>query len=410
MLRVLRHRDFRILWLGALVSFTGGQVQAVAQGFYVYEVTRDPTKLALVMFFMLLPVSLFGPFLGLTSDIFDRRKLMIGAMIIQGLGAAFLGFGAVFGYLQYWHFLVVAASTGVIMAIELPARQSIVRLVVPDEELPIAVPTQAMSFNLSRVGGPALGGVILAAFGPAVCFFLNALSFGALIISMLLIRTDLSNSRQDMQPIGKLVFEGIQYVWQNISLRTLFILECITSTCGMMYIALMPAITRTMLGLGEIGLGIALSCVGIGALTAVFTLANVSHHPIKALAGRTAMVTVGGALILLSLVPNPILAYGIFVILGGAVVIQFNTTNTLFQMLSPGHLKGRILSMHMWAITGASPFGILFFGWLGNRVSLEAALASGGVIVVIGGVMAFIHRDKVVEPLVEISSAKSGAA
>lgn len=381
-----------------MVSFTGSQIQGLAQGFLVYELTGDKALLAFVLFANMVPVSFLGPVFGVFADVMDRRKVLIFSMIVLACSSAFLGFAAHQGYLQYWHIIAAAVLNGLIMTIETPARQSIVREVVPPEDLSAAIPTMGMTFNLARAVGPAIGGLLVFYIGTESCFWINAVSYSGLIYAAVAIRADLSAKERSPQPIRDLLTEGMLYTLREKSLKTLFLLECVTSFFGVFYMALMPAIAKDVLHLDEKGLGVGMSCIGIGAMTALVMLASLSQKRYKALLIRIAMSVFAGALLGLSFVSSPWIAYILLGLLGAAMMTQFNTTNTLFQLIAPENLRGRVLSMHMWAITGVSPLGILLFGWISRQSSLQMAFWIGGGVVAVGAVFGWLLRKNVVEP------------
>lgn len=393
-----KYRDFRLLWFGAMLSFVGTQIQGVAQGYWVFELTGDKSKLAFIMFAGMLPVSLLGPVMGAFADIWDRRKVITVAMALNAVGAISLAWGAFGGWLTYWHIVVVAVLNGLMLTVENPARQSIVRSVVPAHVLPTAVPTQAMTFNVARIIGPPLGGFIAAEFGTGWSFAANAASFSFLIFAALAIQTNLAPASREPQPIVDLIMDGMKYTFRHVTLRTLFYLECTTSFFGLFYLALMPAIAVDTLNLDEKGLGVALSFVGMGALTGILFLTSVSHLQLKPLINRIAMSCMAVGLVVLSFADRPALAYPVLFLLGGSTIVQFNTTNTLFQMIAPNKLRGRVLSLHMWAIAGIAPFGTLAFGYIAELTSLALALKIGGVCVGIGAILAWIYRSRVKEP------------
>ena len=396
--RAAKHRDFRLLWIGAMFSFTGTQIQRIAEGFLVYDLTGDTAKLAFIMFANMVPVSFLGPIFGVFADVIDRRKIMVAAMVILAAGSAFLGVASHFGFLQYWHIVAFAFLSGFVLTVEAPSRMSIVREVVPVEDFATAVPTMSMTFNVARVAGPAIGGVLAGLYGAESCFWINSVSFFALIIAALAIRTDLSAKEREPQPVRDLLTEGMLYTLRDRALLTLFILESVTSFFGIFYISLMPAIAKDILHLGEAGLGAAMSSVGIGALGGLILLASISHKPYKALMIRVSMTCFAVAMVLLTFVRTPLLAFPLFSVLGACTIVQFNTTNTLFQLISPARLRGRVLSMHMWAISGVAPFGIMLFGWISRGWNLDYAFMIGGGAVAVGAVASWLFRQFVYEP------------
>lgn len=385
-MRALRHRDFRILWIGALLSFTGSWIQNTGQQALVYELTRDASKLGLVFFCGSAPVAILGPIAGVLVDMADKRKLLIFAQSVFALGALFLAAAIQFGFIQYGFILAVATIVGITGCMEMPARQSIVSRVVPPEDLPSAVPLQAMTFNLARVVGPAIGGILVVAFGPQFCYTINGMSYVGLIGAALMIRTDLSPTPGEPQPIRELLKEGVRFTFRDHRLRTLFIMESIVSTFGIFYIAIMAAIAKEMLKVDERGLGTALSFIGFGAIAGLLFVANQGSKATRRWIVRIAMLVFGIGLIGLSFATSKWVAFPLLAVLGAASIMQFNTTNTLFQMIAPDHLRGRVIAMHVWALSGLGPFGTLFFAWLAERISIPVALLSGGICVLLGAI------------------------
>ena len=397
--KVFRHRDFRLLWFGALISFTGAQVQMVAQGAYVYDLTGKKTALGLVAFFSMIPVTLLSPFTAVLVDFLDRRKILIGTSIILLIATAFNAIAATAGTLTFIQILAVALIGGLMQTVEPTSRQTIVREVVGEQDLAQAVPLQAMTFNLARTIGPTIGGLLTAAFGFAVCFWVNAISYVAILYAAIALKTRVlpSNSRRG-QPIKDLIFEGMLFTMRDPSLKMLFFMEAGLSCLGVPYIFQMPAIAKDQLGLSEQGLGFCYTAVGIGALSGLVTIASLSNRPIKTKIVRYAMTGFGIAMLGLSLTNSIWFALPCLAVMGGCAIAHFNTTNTLFQLLSPSALRGRVLSMHLWAIAGIAPLGNLWMGASGDIFGLAPTLSAGGIAVAIGAAIAFFNREKLREP------------
>lgn len=405
-LKVFRHRDFRLLWGGAFLSFTGSWVQNVAQGWLVYELTHDEAKLAFVTFAAMAPVSVFGPFAGTLADTFNKRTLLVITQSVFALCALYLMVATHMGFVRYEHILVVAVIVGLAGCLEMPTRQSLISRVVPADEIAIAVPFNAMTFNFARIVGPAIGAILLAAFGPQVCYGINGISYFALILAVIAIRTDLSAGSREPQPMGDLLFEGMRYMYRDARLRTLFVMEAMVSTFGLFYLSLMPAIVKEMWGLGKAGLGLALTCVGIGAFSGLALMVFQSAKPNKARIVQGSMTLMGIGVSMLAFSTSSWTAFPILVLTGASAIMQFNTTNTLFQLLSPDRLRGRVLAMHIWALAGMSPFGILFFGWLASQTSLQVSLHAGGALLLLGAGWGWLNRrslEGVDEPQTHLS-------
>lgn len=392
--RVYRHRDFRLLWFGAFLSFIGSWVQTVAQGYLVFQMTGDYGKLAAVSFFGMLPVAVFGPFAGSLVDVLNKRMLLVASQAIYAVGALFLAVATYAGFVEYWHIVAVAFILGCVSTIEMPTRQSIVSQVVPAEDLPAAIPINALTFNLARLVGPAIGGVLLGSFGPAACYLLNGISFAALILAGLAIQADLRASAREVQPMLDLVLEGVRYTFRDPALRTLFILEAIVSAAALNYLPMLPAIAEDILKLGPQGLGLAYLTVGIGSVSALLIVMTLSDRPYHTHLIRGAMTLFGVCLILLSFTDRPALAFPLFAVMGLCAVVHFNTTNTLFQILSPARLRGRVLAMHIWALSGVGPFGVLAFGYVAKAIGLPQSLGGVGILTLLGAAYGWLaHKS-----------------
>jgi len=378
-MRAFRHRDFRLFWIGAFISFSGMWVQNIGSGWLVFELTHDEAKLAFITFCSAIPVSLFGPVAGTFADAFHKKAVLIAAQLCFSAGALFYLIATHFGFIQYWHFVLVASLLGLVSTIEMPTRQSMVSRVVPVDDISSAVPLAGMTFNLARVVGPTIGGALLAAFGPQACFATNAITYFALILAIIGIRANLAASPQAPQPIGDLLFEGMRYTFKERRLRTLFILEGIVAIFGLFYLSLMPAIAKKMLGLDKQGLGFAMTTVGVGAIVALVTLASIKDRPNRATLIKMSMTIVGVALVVLGYTKSPYVAFPMLALVGMGTICQFNTTNTLFQLLSPEHLRGRVLAMHIWALSGLSPVGLLAFGYIAKQIPDKLQSMSVGI-------------------------------
>lgn len=404
--RVLAIRDFRVLWLGALMSFLGGQVQMVAQGWWIYEQTGSRQSLAMVALAFTLPIMFLAPVAGVVTDLFDRKRLLIACQSTLCLTTATVAGLYLFGRLEFIHVLIASLIGGIVQTVEAPTRQSIVRYLVGEENLAAAIPAQAMTFNLARAAGPAIGGVVLAVFGVFWCFAINSVSFFGLVISALLIRTNLTITRNETGTWRQLITEGIGYAFRTPSLRTLLLMESATAAFATFYASLMPAIAKDRLGLDEKGLGLAQACIGVGALIAILFLSAVSFRPIKGMMTRVSMLVTGLAIFGLSQATSPVVAFPLLMIIGGSVIIQFNSTNTLFQLLSPPGMQGRLIAMHLWALAGSTPLGLWIFGSLAQNWSLSGSLALAGGILTAAAIVAWFFGAAIPEPTAKTEPQK----
>jgi MFS family permease len=383
---VLGYRDFRLLWIGAFLSFTGSWIQIVAQGYYVYQTTQSEAKLALVSFCSSVPVFVFGLVAGSFSDSYDKRVLMVITQALLGLAAIYIAIAIWFGFISYPQIVVNALLVGLVSSVEMPTRQSIVSRVVPPELLATAVPIQSMTFNVARIFGPAMGAVALTLVGVPLCYLLNGISFIALIWAALAIRSNLAPTPREKQPMVDLIAEGMMYTLKDVRLKTLFILETITAMFGLSYVALLPAYVQQNMGVvddhaARSTLGLASTAVGIGALVGLLLVTHLAQSESKGTVIRGTMWLIGLCLLGLSFAHSAWLVFILLAGMGLATVAQFNTTSALFQILSPERLRGRVLAMHIWALNGLSPFGVLLFGGLAEATRTNSLWRFGSMVV-----------------------------
>lgn len=402
--RVLAHRDFRLMWTGAFLSFLGSQIQQVAERDYVWHLTYDQALLARVGVLAMIPGTFLFPVIGFLIDIFDKKVVMTACMVALGLGSLWLGIAIHSGTAAYYQFAVVALVSGLFGTVEMPTRQSIVRECVPPEDIASAVPLQAMTFNLARVLGPAIGSLIFVRLGSAMCFYLNAASFLALIWAPYMIKADLKPVPRKPEPFRDLILEGILYTFRHASLRKFFIMEAATSILAVFYINQLPAYTDTVLHLSREWYGYAMCAVGVGAITGLLFIGAVSDKDSKPLLVRVAMSMVTASLIGLAFARTVWVAFPLLAVIGAGTIMQFNTTNAVFQLTAPARLKGRVLTMHFWALSGLAPLGLFVFGEVSERFGLPKALLGAGlmlaVVVVWAWTLGFEARDpaREVEP------------
>ena len=432
LLRVLRYRDFRILWLGAFVSFTGGQVSNLAQGFFVYRLTGDEAKLALIPFVWSIPIFVFGLVAGSFADRFDKRRVLILSQLLFGVNSLYMAAATYFGFVQYWQIIVIAVFNGLIACVEMPTRQSVVSRVVPIEDLAAAVPVNAMTFNAARIAGQAIGGLILRVVGVFGCYLVDGISYLALIGSFRFIKSDLSSTHRSQGSLKDLVVEGALYAIRDVRLRTLWLLELATALFGLSYAALLPAYALDVLAKGDekldagiyAGAGVS---IGVGAFAGLLVVTQLAHSRRKGWIIRGAIAMIAAGLLGLAYTDRVWVAYPLLAMAGAGGIMQLNSTNALFQTLAPERLHGRVLAMHVWALNGLSPFGVLMFGNVARatkglqglpvRGGVPFAFALGGTLMTAVLALSFItrkglsnlHREQE-SPMGEIAVETPGAS
>lgn len=372
--RAFRHRDFRLIWMGAFLSFIGSWINNVGEGVLVYDMTGSKERLALMSFCAMVPVTILGPFAGSYVDKMNKRALLVWCQVLLGLSAFTIAYLSWSKLLKVEHLFIIAGINGIVSCFEMPARQATISTVVPKEDLAIAIPFQGLTFNLARVFGPALAALLLAHFKVEACYIVNGFSFLALIFAVLTIRADLSAKADTASPMFDLILEGLRYTWMEKRLRMLFLLETGISFFSLFYLAQMPAIAKDMLGMGREGVGIVTTAVGVGAILALVVTTKTADRNVKGWLIRSSVTTAAIGIFLLSFVHTIWAAIPVLILLGLSNVTIFNTCNSLFQLIAPERLRGRVISMHIWALSGIGPLGIYPFGWLAEHMGLPFAL------------------------------------
>jgi MFS family permease len=378
------HPNFRLYWCGALTSNVGTWMQTVAQGWLVYQLTGSTFMLGVVGFAQSLPFLLFALYGGVLADRLERRRLMVWTQSGMMVLAFLLAFLTLTGLVAVWHVLVIVFLNGIVNAFNTPVRQSIVSDLVPRTDLANAIAINSTQFQSSRTLGPALAGVMLAAVGPGWCFFLNGVSFVAVIWTLLVMQVPPLPPRA-RPPALQSVREALVYVRAHAVIWTLLIAAGIPSLFGMAYMFLLPAFAESVLEAGPAGLGVLQSAVGIGALAGALTIASL---PAPWRSGTTmlgALVVLGAALAAFGASQAFVLSVAALFGVGFAQMVYNNLRMTFVQGLAADEMRGRVLSLLTLATFGLQPLGAVQAGALASLIGPGwAMLLNGGVCLVLG--------------------------
>lgn len=377
----LRHRNFRLWFVGQTLSVIGTWAQSVAQGWVVYELTRSELALGAVQFFGSLPTLFLMIPAGVVADRLPKRRVVLIAQTAMMLQALTLAGLAALHRLQPWHVALLAACNGVANSFEAPARHAMAVEMVDDRrDLMNAVALNSTIINTGRVIGPAIGGLILARFGAAPCFAINGLSFLAVLAALLSMRLAPCEPRTGTESVVAQVRVGMSYIWRDRPLCTLLALVGVGQLFGFFHTILMPAYAAGVLHVGETGLGTLNAAVGVGALTGSLLVASMAAH-----SGRRFLL-VGGAL----LFPLSVLGFSVsrslafsalcLALNGMGFVAQNATINTMIQGAVPDDLRGRVMAVYILLFFGSTPFASLMAGTLGQMLGVRAAVAIGAAI------------------------------
>ena len=374
--RALRHRQFRVFWLGQAVSVTGLWMQTMALSWLVYRLTDSPFYLGLLAAARFGPSLVLSPVAGVVTDRFPRRDLLIGTQAASLAQAATLAVLTLSGQVVVWQLLVLATLQGVTDTLDLPARQTLQVDLVGLDDLQSAVSLNSSAFNTARMIGPAIAGVVVAAWGEGVCFAVNAVSYAAVLAALLAIRLPRAAPARH-ERFASALRGGVRFAWRTPAVRAALAAVAVTSVVGLSFSTLLPVFARDVLHSGVRGYGLLLAGAGLGSVIGALGAAarRGGGSQLVVLAAQSAL---GAGLIALATTRTLLVAALCLVVIGLVVAVQLTTTNGLLQTSSPPELRGRVMSLYMWLFVGASPLGGLAAGWLAERVGAPATAALAG--------------------------------
>jgi MFS family permease len=406
--RPFRHRAFAIIWTGSFVSNIGTWMETVAIGVYVTQATGQAAWTGTVAALTYVPTVLLGPFGGALADRFDRRRFLVGVTLFQTLLAALLTLLAATGQLSVPAVATIVLLAGCAFAVAMPAVQAMTPDLVGADDLLGAMSLGAAQFNLGRVVGPALAGLVITAGGLAWAFGFNVASFGAVLVALALVRVP-PLARADGAParVLRTIAEGVVAARRDPGIRTALLLLLATTFLVSPFIGLVPAVAIKVFGRGAPGTSALVTAQGIGAVCAALAAA-----PLAALLGRRrvlvlALLLVGPAAVLYGLAPTFPLAVVAIALLGFVYLAVLSGTSTVCQLRAPRELRARIASLFMLGVGGGHALGLVVQGWLGDRVGLPVVTAVTGLLLAGIVVAVRLARPDLLEAM-EPSSSPSG--
>ena len=384
--RALRHPNYRLFFAGQTVSLIGSWITRVATAWLVYRLTGSVLLLGLVGFAGQIPSLVLAPFAGVLVDRWNRHRILVVTQVlsmVQSFALAALSFADI---ITVRDVLLLQMAQGIINAFDTPARQSFVIQMVDDKaDLPNAIALNSSMVNLSRVIGPSIGGVIIAAVGEAWCFLLDGFSYVAVIASLLAMRVATRQRSPSTTAMSQELVDGLRYVTSFPPIRSALLLLAFVSVVGMPYTVLMPAIARNVLNGDSHTLGFLMTASGVGALAGALYLA--SRRSVLGL-GRvipTAACTFGVGLLLFSLSRSLMLSIAMLMITGAGMMVTMASTNTILQTIVEERMRGRVMSFYTMAFLGTTPIGSLIAGIVADRVGPTMTIFLGGIACILAG-------------------------
>ena len=391
--RALRHRDFRLFWFGNFLSNIGTWMQSIAQGWLVLQLAPNNSAfwLGVIGFAASAPMLLFTMIGGVIADRVSKRKLMLWSQSIM-MVQAFALWGLTFsGRITVPMVVLLAFVNGVAMALNSPSYQAIVPQLVPREDLSNAIALNAAQFNMARVVGPTLGGFAMAWVGISGDFFINALSFVAVLVALVQIAYP-----PVLAPTGDSVWrtlaDGFDYVFGRRDMSILLALVALASIFGIPFIIFVPLFAKELLHLGARGFGLLMAAQGAGAFVGAATIAYIKHIHYRGRFVVRSAIAFYIFIILFTLSRNVWISGVLLASVGYCMVLTIATVNTLLQHLSADHMRGRVMSMYATAFLGFAPIGSLLAGSLAGSIGAPAAIGGMSAVALIATIVIYFTR------------------
>jgi MFS family permease len=376
---VRNHRNYRLFFTGQVISNTGTWMQRVAQAWLVLSLTHSPFAVGILALCQFMPFTLFSLVAGVIVDRLDSWRTVIGTQITQMLLASTIAAIALAGVAQAWHVYVIAALMGLVQVLDAPSRQSLTFRMVGPAELPNAISLNSGVFNGARIFGPAVAGVLIAATGAGVCFAVNAASYVAVIAGLLLMRPGefFATGRRERPRIVDGLKEGFRFARSDERVWLILVLVFVMSTFCLNFNVLLPVLAKQTLHAGPQTFGVLSAAFGVGALIG----ALVSAHVSRATVGTTALGSGGFALceLLISPLRSTLVIIVLLFVAGVCFTTWSSNSNSLVQLASPDHLRGRLIGIYFFAFAGTGTAGGILSGWLTAAGGTELSFAVAGI-------------------------------
>jgi len=378
-LSVRKHRNYRLFFIGQVISVTGTWMQRVAQAWLVLSLTHSPVAVGILALCQFMPFTLFSLVAGVIVDRLDARRTVIGTQITQMFLASTIAVIALAGVAQPWHVYVIAALMGLVQVLDAPSRQSLTFRMVGPAELPNAISLNSGLFNGARIFGPALGGVLIAAAGAGFCFGVNAVSYIAVIAGLLMMRPAefYPQKRHERPKILAGLKEGLRFARSDEQVWLMLTLVFVMSTFCLNFNVLLPVLAKTTLDAGPEVFGLLSAAFGAGALLGALASAHVS----RATVGTTVIGAAGFGLseLLLAPVHSTVIASALLFIAGVSFTTWSASSNSLVQLATPDHLRGRVIGIYFFAFAGTGTLGGILAGWLTAAGGTQLGFTVAGI-------------------------------
>ena len=390
--RSLRHRNYRLFFSGQSISLVGTWMQRIALGWLVYRLTHSAFLLGVVGFSGQIPTFCLAPFAGVLADRCNRHRILILSQMLAMVQAAVLWVLVFSGLIHIWHIIVLSILLGLINALDMPTRQAfLIEMVEDKKDLSNAIALNSSMVNAARLIGPSAAGILIAAMGEGACFLINAISYLAVILSLLVMRIKPKEASRRHTKVWRELKDGLQYAVRFQPIRDILLLFALINLMGMPYTVLMPVFAKDVLHGGPTALGFLMGAIGLGALAgAVYLASRKSVLGLGKLIPLAAMIF-GSALIVFSFSRMMWLSLGLMVLTGFGQMAVMASSNTMLQTLVDDDKRGRVMSFYIMAFMGATPVGSIIAGTLASKITAPMTVMMGGLVCIIGAVF-FLRR------------------
>src|SRR5438067_13575931 len=378
--RALRHRNYRLFFWGQLVSLIGSWILQTSMSWFVYQITNSKLLLGIVAAMVSSPMMLSSIWGGSLADRYPKRSILVVTQTAQMICAFFLAAGVWAGLATPSFIVVIAALNGVAMGFDMPARQAFTVEMTSREDLLNAISLNSSIVNGARVVGPSVAGLLIGWVGVAMCFFMNGVTFIAVIAGFLMMRLPPFQRPAHAVSVGEHAWNGIIYSMKHQRVRTILLLFLAVGVFGWSYAVLMPAFARDVLNRGANGYGILMSASGAGAFIGALVVARYGHlfTPRKLALGGVWVFSI--ALFALSLSRNFYIALACLFVAGFGMLLFFSTSNTVLQTTVPDEMRGRVMGVWSLVFGAMIPLGSLEAGATAHWLGTPFALAFGAIV------------------------------
>ncbi len=394
MFRALKVRNYRLWVMGALVSNIGTWMQRVAQDWLVLTVltSNSGTAAGIVTGLQFLPIVFLGPYAGLLGDRVNKRRLLLVTQTCMGFCALLLGILVVTGAVQLWHVYALAFLLGVASAFDAPSRQAFVSEVVEKDDVPNAVALNSASFNLARLAGPGVAGIVIALVGTGPAFLINAASFGAVIFSLWRMRADELMPSMHVPRAKGQIREGLVYIRQRPDLLMIMVLVFVVGTFGMNFQITNALMATTVFHVGPGEYGLLGSVMAVGTLAAALLAARRKTMRMLYIVGGA--LAFGVTVAVAAFMPT----FGLYALalvpVGLAALTFMNACNTTVQLSTDASMRGRVLAVYMVVLQGGTPIGAPLVGWIATEFGARWSLGLGAVVATLAALLALLAMNR----------------